>query len=145
MSWGWLFFCFSSFSFSFPFLSLIIFIFFFFFFFLCSYSYIDLSSNDLYTIKGLEQCTYLTEINLNTNDLKDFSEISPLLRLPYLARLDISNNKFSKKALKNFKRVASEKNPKLEIICNSGEAGEEAGVKHEQPAPSSGGSCCSMQ
>jgi len=135
------------FFFSFSFLSLIIFIFifFFFFFFLCSYSYIDLSSNDLYTIKGLEQCTYLTEINLNTNDLKDFSEISPLLRLPYLARLDISNNKFSKKALKNFKRVASEKNPKLEIICNSGEAGEEAGVKHEQPAPSSGGSCCSMQ
>ena len=104
-----------------------------------------MSSNDLYTIKGLEQCTYLTEINLNTNDLKDFSEISPLLRLPYLARLDISNNKFSKKALKNFKRVASEKNPKLEIICNSGEAGEAAGVKHEQPAPSSGGSCCSMQ
>ena len=67
--------------------------------------YIDLSSNDLYTIKGLEKLIYLTEINLNTNDLKDFAEIKPLLRLPYLARLDISNNQFSAQAINNFKKI----------------------------------------
>jgi hypothetical protein len=105
--------------------------------------YIDLSSNDLYTIKGLEKLIYLTEINLNTNDLKDFAEIKPLLRLPYLARLDISNNQFSAQAINNFKKIIKEKCPKLQLICNSGTASaSSSGVQRTSSNGGSGESGC---
>ena len=107
--------------------------------------YIDLSSNNLYTVKGLERCTYLTEINLNTNDLQDFSEIRPLLRLPYLKRIDISNNKFSNGALKNFKKICREKNSQLELVCNSGEASASSSGAVRSGGGGGDAGCCSVQ
>lgn len=91
----------------------------------------------------------MTEINLNSNDLRDFNEIRPLLRLPYLKRLDLSNNYFSSKAIKNLRKIAGSDNPSLEIIVNSGEAnasnnGSRSGSSSSNDV-SDGGSCCLMQ
>ena len=101
-------------------------------------------------IQGLEKCTYLTEINLNSNDLRDFNEIRPLLRLPYLKRLDLSNNYFTSKAIKNLRKIARSDNPNLEIIVNSGEAnasnnGAARSGSSSNNDVSEGGSCCLMQ
>jgi hypothetical protein len=92
----------------------------------------------------------LTEINLNSNDLRDFNEIRPLLRLPYLKRLDLSNNYFTSKAIKNLRKIARSDNPNLEIIVNSGEAnasnnGAARSGSSSNNDVSEGGSCCLMQ
>ncbi len=115
--------------------------------------YLDLSSNDLQSVSGLEKCVYLTEVNLNYNDLKDFGEVLPLFRLPYLARLDLSNNHFSDAAVRNLKKAAAKRNPKLRLIFDSAEAG--ASSNGQRSSGSSGGGsgggggggngCCSVQ
>ena len=107
--------------------------------------YLDLSSNDLVSVAGLEKCVYLTEINLNFNDLQHYQEVDRLLRLPYLARLDLSNNKFSKAAILNLKDKAARVNPKLTLVFDSGEAGVEAGKAGAGADPSAGGACCTLQ
>ena len=106
--------------------------------------YIDVSSNDLRTVQGLERCTYLTEINLNSNDLNNFNEIKPLLRLPYLKRLDLSNNLFSNTAIRNLRKFGQECNPGLEIVCNSSVAGAKSGGEGGSGASGSEG-CCAVQ
>ena len=115
--------------------------------------YLDLSSNDLQSVSGLEKCVYLTEVNLNYNDLKDFGEVLPLFRLPYLARLDLSNNHFSDAAVRNLKKAAAKRNPKLRLIFDSAEAG--ASSNGQRSSGSGGGGsgggggggngCCSVQ
>ena len=108
--------------------------------------YLDLSSNDLVSISGVEKCVYLTEINLNNNNLADYNEVAQLLRLPYLAHLDLSNNEFTKTAILNLKQQASSVNPKLTLIFDSGEAGVEAGRAGAGIDPSTiAGSCCLLQ
>ena len=59
----------------------------------------------------------------------------PLFRLPYLARLDLSNNHFSDAAVRNLKKAAAKRNPKLRLIFDSAEAGASSNEMAAQPKP----------
>lgn len=58
--------------------------------------YVDLSSNDLRSARGLERCTHLQEINLANNDLDDHQSIVRLATAcPNLFRINLYYNEFS--------------------------------------------------
>ncbi|CAN0897299.1 Geranylgeranyl transferase type-2 subunit alpha 1 [Linum grandiflorum] len=53
---------------------------------------LDLSYNELQSIKGMEAMQLLTHLCLSNNKLKSFSALEPLRDLPSLKVLDVSNN-----------------------------------------------------
>ena len=74
-------------------------------------------------VKGLEKCLFLTEVNLNNNDLADVHSIKPLAHLPYLARLDLSHNNFHKTDIKNIQAYFARVNPKCRVEFDNRKSG----------------------
>jgi len=81
-------------------------------------THIDLSSNDLSHIRGLEDYEKLEYVNLSNNDLNEIATLLKLLELPSLQLLDISNNNLSKMQISQLRQKLQEcdKDPSVLII-----------------------------
>jgi Leucine-rich repeat (LRR) protein len=113
-----------------------------------SLRYLDVGGNDLTTISELRHCVFLTEVNLNNNNLKSSTEIMVLAHLPYLARIDISNNKLDiQKIVDYFKKV----NPACKMVVNAKKAVNDNAVgvgtnqiTYKKASTSSDDGCCQI-
>ena len=88
------------------------------------------------------------EVNLNNNNLKSSTEIMVLAHLPYLARIDISNNKLDiQKIVDYFKKV----NPACKMVVNAKKAVNDNAVgvgtnqiTYKKASTSSDDGCCQI-
>lgn len=56
---------------------------------------LDLSLNSIVSLDGIDRLYSLQQVNLSSNLINDFQEISYLSKLPCLESIDLSNNPFS--------------------------------------------------
>eukprot|EP00003_Mantamonas_plastica_P005976 TRINITY_DN1487_c2_g1_i1.p1 TRINITY_DN1487_c2_g1~~TRINITY_DN1487_c2_g1_i1.p1 ORF type:complete len:309 (-),score=106.39 TRINITY_DN1487_c2_g1_i1:54-980(-) len=77
--------------------------------------YIDLSDNDLPHARELHKARLLQEIDLSKNYLTDVKSILRLSELPYLFKLDLHENDFSKKQRQTIQEHFAQQKPECRV------------------------------
>lgn len=104
--------------------------------------WVNMSSNNLKEVnEDLCKCRNLVEIDLAFNNLRNPKSIMQLADLPYLRRLDLSQNDFSEADKNRIISFFRPRNPQCKVVFTS----ELTGAAAEEASQEEGQGCCVVQ